>query len=136
MPGMSPGMKDITQEEVSRLTKAMKSQEFRGHMDEYCKEVSDPRNRKEYLQYLDQLEAKGEVPEGQQLLRCQPGCCVKTWICFKNGQTQKCFINIVHSERLEDLSFGDGRTDGQNVKLPYSLSPPRPDRDSKAGRRS
>jgi dynein assembly factor 2 len=131
MANAGVGDMNVTQEEVSKLTRAMKNDQFRSHMDEYCKEISDPAHRKEYLDYLAQLEAKGEMPDGQQLLRCQPGCCVKTTLCFKNGQTQKCFINIVHSERLEDLSFGDGRSDGQNVKLPYSLSPPRPDRDNK-----
>ena len=78
------------------------------------------------------LEAKGEVPEGQQLLRAEPGCCAKTTIRFKNGQTQKCFINIVHSKQLDDMSFRPSeKGSGRQVNLPYSLSPPRPDRDSK-----
>lgn len=126
-----PGMKDITQEEVSKLTKAMKDKQFQSHMDEYCKEISDPAHRKEYLQYLDQLEAKGEMPDGQQLLRSEPGCCVKTTIIFKNGQTQKCFINIVHSERLEDMSEDPDDKGGRRVHMPYSLSPPRVERDNK-----
>eukprot|EP00927_Polykrikos_kofoidii_P085470 TRINITY_DN9307_c0_g1_i1.p1 TRINITY_DN9307_c0_g1~~TRINITY_DN9307_c0_g1_i1.p1 ORF type:complete len:883 (+),score=183.73 TRINITY_DN9307_c0_g1_i1:77-2725(+) len=121
---------DISQEEVSKLTKAMKDDKFRGYMDEYCKETSDPKNRKEYLQYLDQLEAKGEMPDGQALLRTTPGCCVKTRISFKSGQMQKCFINIVHSDQLDDLRMDkDSKGEGHKVHLPYSLSPPRPDRD-------
>eukprot|EP00929_Paragymnodinium_shiwhaense_P064178 TRINITY_DN32119_c0_g1_i1.p1 TRINITY_DN32119_c0_g1~~TRINITY_DN32119_c0_g1_i1.p1 ORF type:complete len:878 (+),score=279.67 TRINITY_DN32119_c0_g1_i1:102-2735(+) len=123
-------MEDITAEEVSRLNKAMKDSKFRDYMDEYCKETSDPKHRKEYLQYLDQLEAKGEMPEGCALLRTQPGCCVKTNILFKSGQMQKCFINIVHTDQLEDLEM-DKKGDGHGVKLPYSLGPPRPDRDNK-----
>eukprot|EP00971_Amphidinium_carterae_P244265 4850073-Amphidinium_carterae.1 len=31
-------MKGVTQEEVSKLTKAMKDQQFRDHMDEYVKD--------------------------------------------------------------------------------------------------
>jgi len=126
-------MKDITQEEVSKLTKAMKDKEFQSHMEEYCKEISDPAHRKEYLQYLDQLEAKGEMPEGQVLLRTEPGCCVKTSIAFKNGQVQKCFVNIVHSELIDDMSElpdENGGT-GKRVHLPYSLGPPRTERDNK-----
>merc|ERR1719382_2059231 len=131
-PYMSGDLKGVTHEEISKLTKAMKDGEFRSHMDEYCREVSDPANRKEYIQYLEQLEAKGEMPDGQQLLRTQPGCCVKTAIRFKNGQTQKLFINIVHSDRLSDLEFKPaGKDGGRQVQLPYSLSPPRPDRDLK-----
>jgi hypothetical protein len=30
----------------------------------YVKEISDPNNRAEYDQYLEQLEAKGELPDG------------------------------------------------------------------------
>eukprot|EP00930_Biecheleria_cincta_P084146 TRINITY_DN7363_c0_g1_i1.p1 TRINITY_DN7363_c0_g1~~TRINITY_DN7363_c0_g1_i1.p1 ORF type:complete len:850 (+),score=186.16 TRINITY_DN7363_c0_g1_i1:40-2589(+) len=130
-PGDS-NMKGITQEEVSKLTKAMKQKEFRDHIDEYTREISDPAHRQEYLDYLAQVEAKGEMPEGQQLLRCQPGMCVKTNVLFKNGQKQKCFINIVHSDRLDDLSITSAeKGEGSQVYLPYSLSPPRPDRDQK-----
>eukprot|EP00928_Gymnodinium_smaydae_P061681 TRINITY_DN45711_c0_g1_i1.p1 TRINITY_DN45711_c0_g1~~TRINITY_DN45711_c0_g1_i1.p1 ORF type:complete len:883 (-),score=290.55 TRINITY_DN45711_c0_g1_i1:91-2739(-) len=122
---------EVTQEEVAKLNKAMKDDQFRKYMDEYCKETSDPAHRREYIQYLDQLEAKGEMPEGQALLRCQPGCCVKTSIRFKNGQTQKCFINIVHSDQLDDFRLDEANAKGRKVHLPYSLSPPRPDRDHK-----
>lgn len=130
-PGQNNSMEDVSQEEVSKLTRAMKDPQFQSHMDDYCKEISDPAHRKEYLQYLDQLEAKGEMPEGQQLLRTEPGCCVKTTIMFKNGQKQKCFINIVHSERLADMSEVPDAKGGKQVQLPYSLSPPRPERDNK-----
>lgn len=125
-------MKGITQQEVSALTKAMKTQEFQKHMDDYISEISDPAHRPEYEQYLDQIEAKGEMPEGMQLLRCEPGLCVKTNIRFKNGQDQKCFINIVHSNRVEEMQLtADPSRGGTSVHLPYSLSPPRPDRDKK-----
>jgi dynein assembly factor 2 len=125
-------LKDISQEEISKLTRAMKDKTFQSHLDEYTKEISDPAHRKEYLQYLDQLEAKGEMPDGQVLLRTEPGCCVKTSIGFKNGQIQKCFINIVHSDLLEDMSeVADEKGAGKRVQLPYSLGPPRPERDNK-----
>mmetsp|Transcript_2169 Transcript_2169/g.5514 ORF Transcript_2169/g.5514 Transcript_2169/m.5514 type:complete len:803 (+) Transcript_2169:74-2482(+) len=131
-PTGSVDMKGVTQEEVSKLTKAMKDQQFRDHMDEYVKEISDPAHRKEYLDYLDQIEAKGEVPDGQRLLRCEPGLCVKTTILFKNGQSQKCFINIVHSPQLEDFTTVPDKG-GQRIHVPHVLSPPRPDQDNKKG---
>jgi len=129
--GRNDSLKDITQEEVSKLTRAMKDTQFQSHMDDYCKEISDPAHRKEYLQYLDQLEAKGEIPEGQCLLRTEPGCCVKTTIKFKTGQNQKCFINIVHCDQLNDMEELPDATGGKRVHVPYSLSPPRPERDNK-----
>lgn len=131
-PGDYGDMKGITQDEISKLQKAMKQKQFRDHIDEYTREVSDPAHRQEYLDYLAQIEAKGEMPEGQQLLRCQPGLCVKTSIGFKTGQKQKCFINIVHTDRLDDMQLIKAESgEGQQVHLPYSLSPPRPDRDQK-----
>lgn len=128
---LSDNFKNVTAEEVSKLTKAMKDKQFQSYMDEYSKEISDPAHRKEYLQYLDQLEAKGEMPDGQVLLRTEPGVCVKTTISFKNGQTQKCFINIVHSDRIQDMSEDPDSKGGKSVQLPYSLGPPRPERDNK-----
>eukprot|EP00434_Breviolum_minutum_P001900 symbB.v1.2.001682.t2/scaffold86.1/size363240/41 len=264
-PGDYGDMKGITQDEISKLQKAMKQKQFRDHIDEYTREVSDPAHRQEYLDYLAQIEAKGEMPEGQQLLRCQPGLCVtwmlymdeeapkfavcspaerpqmaavemkvltpeererrrqlaaekarerqdvsmargvgdaskvkhlqergekdvvlgrleelyakagedfpihmrmmnlqqlkahlndfqqrtpavqqtpatiigkamqvKTSIGFKTGQKQKCFINIVHTDRLDDIQLIKAESgEGQQAHLPYSLSPPRPDRDQK-----
>jgi len=131
-PFSPDALKGVTQDEISKLTKAMKDGQFRSHMEEYTKEISDPANRKEYITYLEQLEAQGEMPEGQCLLRAEIGCCVKTSIRFKNGQTQKLFINIVHSDQLDDLEFKPAdKGGGRQVHLPYSLSPPRPDRDLK-----
>ena len=80
------------------------------------KEISDPNNRDEYDQYLEQLEAKGELPPGMELLRCEPGCCVKTEIRFKNGTSQKCFINICFSTLIKDVEMiRDNANGGMNV---------------------
>ncbi|CAJ1331557.1 unnamed protein product [Effrenium voratum] len=56
-PGEGGDMKGITQDEISKLQKAMKQKEFRDHIDEYTREVSDPAHRQEYLDYLAQIEA-------------------------------------------------------------------------------
>ena len=47
----------------------MKTKEFGNLMQEYLNEISDPGNRGEYDEYLNQLEAKGELPDGMELLR-------------------------------------------------------------------
>ncbi|KAF4659604.1 PIH1 domain containing [Perkinsus chesapeaki] len=133
--------KDITHEEVSQLTRAMKKPEFREHFEEYINEISDPKNKKEYEQYLKQLEDAGEMPKGKVLLRCEPGVCVKTSIRFQSGQIQKLFLNICHTDKLGDVQFkrqgpkahedpmSAKSASGYAVSLPYSASPPRPDRD-------
>mmetsp|Transcript_2939 Transcript_2939/g.6670 ORF Transcript_2939/g.6670 Transcript_2939/m.6670 type:complete len:816 (+) Transcript_2939:63-2510(+) len=120
---------DVTQEEMSKLGKAMKDPKFRDHIQEYLDEVSDPAHRGEYEQYLEQLEAKGELPKGQELLRADPGMCVKTSIRFKSGQEQKLFINLCQTPQMKDVEFLSSGSGGQNVNLPFTLAPPRPDKD-------
>mmetsp|Transcript_19718 Transcript_19718/g.47857 ORF Transcript_19718/g.47857 Transcript_19718/m.47857 type:complete len:815 (+) Transcript_19718:47-2491(+) len=120
---------DVTQEEMSKLGKAMKDPKFRDHIQEYLDEVSDPAHRGEYEQYLEQLEAKGELPKGQELLRADPGLCVKTSIRFKSGQEQKLFINLCQTPQMKDVEFLNSGSGGQNVNLPFTLAPPRPDKD-------
>ncbi|EEQ97526.1 conserved hypothetical protein [Perkinsus marinus ATCC 50983] len=135
--------KDITHEEVSQITRAMKRPEFQEHFKEYIDEISDPKNKKEYEQYLKQLEDAGEMPKGKVLLRCQPGICVKTSIRFPSGQAQKLFLNICYTDKLGDVQFkkqgakahedpdATAQAPGYAVSLPYSASPPRPDKDKR-----
>ena len=68
-PGTAGGMEDLNSDDISRINKAMKTKEFGNLMQDYLNEISDPNNRSEYDEYLDQLEAKGELPEGTELLR-------------------------------------------------------------------
>ncbi|CAD7922159.1 unnamed protein product [Amoebophrya sp. A25] len=124
-------MKDLTTDDVSRINKAMKTEQFGSLMQDYLQEISDPNNRAEYDQYMEQLESKGELPEGTELLRCEPGFCVRTDVCFKNGQTQKCFINVCFSPLLRDVEMVQA-PGGHQVSLPFALSPPRVDQDSKS----
>ncbi|CAD7970826.1 unnamed protein product [Amoebophrya sp. A120] len=123
-------MQDLTTDDVSRINKAMKTEQFGNLMQDYLDEISDPKNRDEYDQYMEQLEEKGEMPDGMELLRCEPGFCVKTEVQFKNGQTQKCYINVCYSNLLKDVEMVQTEG-GSQVSLPYSLSPPRVDQDSK-----
>jgi len=121
---------DISQDEVSMLGKAMRKKKFRGLMQEYVDEISDPAHRKEYDEYLEELEAKREMPDGVELLRAEPGMCVLTHVRFGTGQKQKLYLNICHTPHLGEVGMQrDASGDGQRVNLPYTLSPPRPDRD-------
>jgi len=42
----------ITKDEFKKIEKAMKRPEFGELMSDYMKEISDPKNREEYDQYL------------------------------------------------------------------------------------
>lgn len=112
------------------LGKAMRKKKFRGLMQEYVDEISDPAHRKEYDDYLDELEAKREMPDGVELLRAEPGMCVLTHVRFSTGQKQKLYLNICHTPHLGEVGMQrDASGEGQRVNLPYTISPPRPDRD-------
>ena len=45
----------LTKEEETRLTKAFKEPEFKKLLGEYMQEISDPKNRAEYEQYINQM---------------------------------------------------------------------------------
>ena len=113
-------MQDLTTDDVSRINKAMKSEQFGNLMQDYLDEISDPNHRGEYDQYMEQLEAKGELPDGMELLRCEPGFCVRTEVCFKNGQTQKCYINVCFSPLLKDVEMV-AAPGGQQVRFSEAI---------------
>ena len=46
----------LTKEEQDRLSEAIKKPEFQELMNDYMQEISDPKNREEYDQYLKQCE--------------------------------------------------------------------------------
>lgn len=133
MDTMKPG--DMNSDDLCRVNKAMKDPKFKDFMQEYWDEMTADGNREEYDKYLEQLEAKNELPPGTELLRSDPGCCVRTNMRFKSGQVQKLFLNICQSDLIEDISIttetGKEGEKGNRVSLPYSLGPPRPDKTIK-----
>lgn len=52
-PGQGVDLKDLTYDEVSKLKSAIKKPEFLGLMNDYMLEISDPKNKDEYDQYLE-----------------------------------------------------------------------------------
>jgi len=136
MPGMGTGGKPdpkLTQEDVSMLGKAMKKKKFRGLMQEYVDEISDPANRDEYDTYIQELEDKREMPAGMELLRPEPGMCLLTHIRFSSGQRQRVYINICHSQHVQPVDSSSSGPGGENCSLPFTMGPPRPDRDEGEG---
>ena len=49
---------DITKDEVDRIGKALKNEEFRKMFLDYAQEISDPKNREIYEQEIAQMEAE------------------------------------------------------------------------------
>ncbi len=98
----------MTAEEQKSLQNAMKKQEFRSLLDDYMREISDPKSKAEYEQYLDQLEREGNLqqtlPPGMQLMRPTPGFCIKCLVTGNSG----------------------GRWDNPDKSYPASVSKPKP----------
>nr|XP_054759024.1 protein kintoun-like [Lytechinus pictus] len=121
---------DVTADEVQRIEKALKNEEFRKLFVEYAQEISDPENRKKYEEELAELERSRGMDV--KFLHPKPGYVLKTSI---NGE-KKAFINICKNDNIgkpqASKSYqgsGNARKMGVEWALPYSLAPGRDDYD-------
>ncbi|XP_048582734.1 protein kintoun-like isoform X2 [Nematostella vectensis] len=126
----------MTKEEVDKLEKAMKNEEFRKLLVEYAQEISDPENKKRYEEEIRQMENE----RGMDVMFVNPeeGFVVKT---TRETDGIKAFVNICYNQHIEKATFrmaekGDGteRKKGQQWSIPYSLAQPRDDFD-RAGKK-
>jgi hypothetical protein len=120
----------MSKKEKDRLAECFKDKEFMGMFHEYMEEISDPKNRQEYNDYIRQCEAGGDtankIPEGMQLILPKVGFCLKA-TSKKNG---KVFVNITHTEKLREFSVARVPGQGENWSMPYCLDNPKPDKDN------
>lgn len=131
---MSGGLKDwekldVTLDEVNQIGEALKKEEFRKMLVEYCEEISDPENRKIYESEITQLENERGIDI--QFIHPTPGYVIKT---SSDGQ-MKTFINVCTNEKVvkpsNESSTDDNGQKGLKWSIPYSLAPPRRDTDRK-----
>lgn len=120
---------DISRDEVNRIGEALKKEEFRKLLVDYCEEISDPENRKLYEKEITQLEKERGV--NVTFVHPDPGYVIKT----SADGTTKTFLNIATSDKIDkptsvSSTNGDGQR-GLNWSLPYTLAPPRRDIDNK-----
>ena len=98
---------DMSREELHAFTKAMGKDEFKGMLNDYMGEISDPKHRPELDQYLDELADRGEIPPGCIMIQPRAGFCVKTSgkkmtsDINKTFFDQKTFINICWHEIMD-----------------------------------
>lgn len=118
---------DITQSELSQITKAFRNEEFKKLFAEYCQEISDPENRKIYERELTQLESEHGIDV--TFINPEPGYVIKTTV----DGTQKAFINVCKCDKVgkptssSGIDSSGGR--GLNWNIPYTQSPSRRDMD-------
>lgn len=121
---------DVTADEVQRIEKALKNEEFRKLFVEYAQEISDPENKKKYEEELAELERSRGMDV--KFLHPKPGYVLKTSI---DGE-KKAFINICKNESIgkpqatnSAQGVGNARKAGVEWSLPHSLAPGRDDYD-------
>ena len=69
---------DMSHNELKTFTKAMGQKDFRGMLNDYVDEISDPKHKPEMQQYLRQMEDQGDLPPGTELIQPKAGFCIKT----------------------------------------------------------
>lgn len=121
---------DVTADEVQRIEKALKNEEFRKLFVEYAQEISDPENKRKYEEELAELEKSRGMDV--KFLHPKPGYVLKTSV---DGE-KKAFINICKNEHIgkpqatkSSQGSGNSRKVGVQWSLPYSLAPGRTDTD-------
>ena len=129
-PGeLAPDDKRITRKEARDLLTALDKPEFGGLMDDYLKEISDPKNIRETNQFLKESEEKKDLPANVRLAKPTPGFCIKSikYNIKHPNNRKKVFINIV---TLEEVKEPQNNNDNM-WQLPYLLNPGRHDQDKK-----
>ena len=128
-------MENLSREELKKIEKSMKRPEFMGLLNEYMMEISDPKNKNEYDEYLKQMEREGELPKHMKLAKLKPEFCFRTHIVStKNKKHEmKFFINMCSTDYIEKPSCepgpeGNGQS-GFNWKVPNSMGKIRYDQD-------
>ena len=125
---LHPDDKRITRKEARDLLTALDKPEFGGLMDDYLKEISDPKNIKETNQFLKESEEKKDLPANVRLAKPTPGFCIRSekYNIKHPSNRKKVFINIVSLEEVREP-----QNENNMWQLPYLLNPGRHDQDKK-----
>jgi len=65
---------NITKEEYKNLLKNMKDEKFHELLGDYMLEISDPKNKDEYDEYLQQMQKEGELPKVRNSILIDRAC--------------------------------------------------------------
>jgi len=118
---------DLTKNEISRIEKALKDEEFVKLLGEYANEINDPENKKRYEAEITEIERE----RGMSVLfiNPKPGYVIKTKDI--SGGT-KIFVNICSDDNIEKPTSKVETVSGSQGlqwSIPYSQSQPREDID-------
>ena len=98
-------------------------------------EISDPKNKNEYDEYLRQMEREKELPKHMKIVELKPKFCFRTFIVSQKNKKHemKFFINMCETQYLEkpacEPSPGEDGKVGYSWKIPNSSGKIRYDQD-------
>lgn len=123
---------NMTEDEVDRLTKAFKDENFRKMLHDYAQEISDPENKKKYEEEIKLLEQeRGNTIE---FVHPTPFKALRTSV----DGSQRCYINICANDKVGKPSSSQGVSEegcrGQYWSLPHNLHPGRQFTDKKGNK--
>ena len=133
----------LTAEEAEQLEAAFKDKDFCKLLSDYVSDISNPKFKEEQEAYLAQLEAQNELPTGKMLIRPLSGFVIKCMHKKKKrgeeeddgGPPSKLFLNIVHSEEINEPTTTASNKSKPNLEgsnnwsVPYAISPLRMEHD-------
>lgn len=123
---------NMTEEEVDRLTKAFKDENFRKMLHDYAEEISDPENKKKYEEEIKMLEQE----RGNTIEFVHPTA-FKALRTSVDGK-QKCYVNICANDKVgkptSSRGVSEGGCRGQYWSLPHNLHPGRQFTDNKGNK--
>lgn len=115
---------DITKDELDRIGKALKNEEFRNLLVEYCEELNDPATKKQYEEEIILLEKERGIDV--TFINPTSGYVIKTSV----DGNKLAFINVcsnVNVEKSTSKYTSQDGSRGHQWSLPHLLSPPRDD---------
>lgn len=119
----------LSRDEFRNITQCLGDEEFRKLFAEYCQELNDPENRKQYEEELKLLEA--ERGYDVKFIKPLPGYVIKTVV---DGKV-KGFVNVCHCDLIgkptSQCSTNEKGQKGLKWSIPYAQSQPRKDYDNK-----
>lgn len=119
----------LTRDEYRNITRCLENENFRKLFAEYCSELSDPENRKQYEKEIRLIES--ERGFDVKFIKPLPGYVIKE----ATNKENKIFINVCHSDLIEKPQSKAKRNEcglkGLELNIPYAQTQPRKDYDSR-----
>ena len=126
-PDRTPSKIDLSENEISRIAKALKDDEFVKLLGDYAKEIHDPENKARYETEIAAMEAQRGC--AVTFINPTPGYVIKTRNLATNG---KVFVNICSDSHVGKPTSKAEKMEGNAGlawSIPYSTSQPRQDID-------